>query len=187
MFVDVLSHVFRGKNAPEDQVITEEMKARAKISYDVLSAFKVVPGLHEGKIDSRKLSEWVVKARALATDRGLGDIGDQRIGFVLAHAPPDADEPFWPPPAVCQVIEAAASNNVERGFAIECFNKRGVYSKGINEGGNEERGFAERYKGWADATLKYPRTSAILMAISDDWRRSSERADIEAEKSKLKF
>lgn len=187
MFVDVMSHVFSGKNAPEDQVITDEMKARAKISYDVLSAFKNVPGLHDGKINSRELSEWVVKARVLAADKGLDDIGDQRIGFVLAHAPPDADEPFWPPSAVCQVIELAASNHVERGFAIECFNKRGVFRKGINEGGNEERGFAERYKGWADATLKYPRTSATLMEISDDWRRSSERADIEAEKSKLKY
>jgi hypothetical protein len=187
MFVDVLSHVFRGKDAPEDQVITDEMKARAKISYDLLSSFKDVPGLHEGKMSSQELFEWVVKARALAADKGLGDIGDQRIGFILAHAPQDANEPFWPPSAVCQVLEAVASTHVERGFAIECFNKRGVYSKGINEGGNQEREFAERYKGWANATLKYPRTYAILMAISDDWLRSSERADIEAEKSKLKY
>lgn len=186
IFVDVLSHVCRSKNAPEDLVITDEMKARAKISYDVLSAFKSVPGLHDGKIDSGALSEWVVKARALTAAKDLDDIGDQRIGFVLAHAPQDADESFWPPSAVCQVIEAAASVQVERGFAIECFNKRGVFGKGINEGGHQEREFAERYKCWADATQKYPRTSAILMAISDDWNSSAERADVEAEKSKFK-
>jgi hypothetical protein len=187
MFVDVLSHVFRGKNAPDDQVITDEMKARANISYELLSEFKSVPGHREGKIDVQVLSEWVVKVRTLTAAKDLDEIGDQRIGFVLAHAPQDADESFWPPSAVCQVIEAVASDQVERGFAIECFNKRGFYSKGINEGGGQERDYAERYKGWADATLKYPRTSAMLMAISDDWTRSAERADVMAEQSKLKI
>jgi len=71
-------------------------------------------------------------------------------------------------------------------FALECFNKRGTYSKGINEGGDQERELAKRYKAWSDATLKYPRTSAMLIAISEDWVRNAERADIEAEKSKLK-
>ncbi len=186
MFVDVLSHVFRGKNAPEDPVITDELKARAKVSYDLLSAFKNVPGLHNGKIDLQELSEWVVKARTLTAAKGLNDIGDQRIGFVLAHAPQDADEPFWPPSTVCQLIEVTASDQLERGFSIECFNKRGVYSKGINEGGGQERQLAACYKGWADATLMYPRTSAMLLAISDDWTRHAEHDDVRAEQNKMK-
>jgi len=186
MFVEVLSGVFRGKNAPVDQVRTDEMRARAIISYDLLSEFKNMPGLHEGKINAQELSDWVVKVRALTAAKGLDDIGDQRIGFVLAYAPQDSDEPFWPPSAVCQVIETLASEQIERGFAIECFNKRGTYSKGINEGGDQEREFAKRYKAWADATLKYPRTSAMLIAISEDWVQNAERADVQAEKSKLK-
>lgn len=187
MFVDVLSHVFRGKNTPEDQAMTDEMKVRATTSYILLSAFKNVPGLHDGKINAQELFEWVMQTRTLTAAKGLDEIGDQRIGFVLAYAPQDADESFWPPSAVCQVIEAAASDNVERGFAIECFNKRGVYRKGINEGGGQEREFADRYKAWAEATLKYPRTSAMLMAISEDWARSAKRSDVEAEQGKLKI
>ncbi len=187
LFVDVLSQVFRSKNAPADQVITDDSKARAKISYDLLLAFKSVPGLRDGKIDTQVLSDWVVMVRTLTAVKDLVDIGDQRIGFILAHAPQDTGESFWPPSAVCQVIEATASEHVERGFAIECFNKRGVYSKGINEGGNQERAFAKQYKEWADATLKYPRTSAMLMIVSEDWARSAVHADVEAEQSKLKM
>lgn len=186
MFVDVLSHVFRSNDAPKDQVITEEMKLRAEISYDLLSTFKDVPGLKDGKIDSGELSEWVVKVRELTTTNGLDAIGDQQVGFLLAHAPMDVNDPYWPPSAVCQVIEAAASVQVERGFAIECFNKRGVFTKGINEGGDQERELAQRYKSWADATWKYPRTSAMLTEVSDHWNRSAERADVEAELSKFK-
>jgi hypothetical protein len=186
MFVNVLSHVFRGKSVPADQVVTDEMRMRANVSYDLLSAFKNVPGLHEGKIDGCELCDWVKKVRTLAAAKDLTDIGDQRIGFILAHAPQDADVLFWPPSAVCQIIEEAASEQIERGFMVECINKRGVYSKGINEGGAQERELAKRYKAWADATLIYPRTSAMLIAISEDWMRSAECADVDAEKSKLK-
>lgn len=186
MFVDLLSHVFKSNKATGEQVLSDEMKTRARISYDVLSAFTNVPGLRDGKIDVGELSNWVMEARELADEKGLDEIGDQRIGFVLAHAPQDTEEPFWPPSPVCQVIETAASVEIERGFAIECFNKRGVYSKGINEGGDQERRFAETYKGWADATRKFPRTSAMLTEISDNWSRYAERADVEAEQSKLK-
>jgi hypothetical protein len=186
MFVEVLSHVFRGKNVPADQVLTDEMRTRATVSYDLLTAFKNVPGSREGKIDVLELSEWVVKVRALTAAKDLSDIGDQRIGCVLAHAPHNAGEPFWPPSAVCQVIETAASEQIERGFAIECFNKRGAYTKGINEGGEQEREFTKRYEAWADAAPMYPRTSAMLIRISEDWIRNADRADIEAEKSKMK-
>lgn len=79
------------------------------------------------------------------------------------------------------MIEATASEEIERGFAIECFNKRGAYRKGINKGREQERELAMRYKVWADAALKYPRTSAVLMCISKDWIRKQS-----ARTSKLK-
>lgn len=186
MFVDVLSHVFRSKNTPDDQEITEEAKVRARISYELLSEFKNVPGLHHGKLNRVELTEWVKEVRTLASAKGLIEIGDQRIGFILAHAHEDAAAPFWPPSEVCLVIEAIASPQIERGFSIECFNKRGVFSRGINEGGDQEREFAERYKNWSNATLGYPRTSAMLMAISEKWNRQADEADIEAEQSKFK-
>ena len=186
MFVDVLSHVFRSKSEKDEKVLSDEMKMRARISYDVLSESTNVPGLRDGKVDAGDLSHWVVKARKLLAEKGLDEIGDQRIGFVLAHAPQDAEESFWPPSPVCQVIEAAASVQIERGFAIECFNKRGVFSKGIHEGGDQEREFAKRYGDWATATLHFPRTSAMLTDISEHWLRSADQADVEAEQSKFK-
>ncbi|QNM96716.1 hypothetical protein [Chitinimonas koreensis] len=187
MFVEVLSHVFRGDNEPDDRVLTDEMKVRANISYGLLSAFKDVPGQCDEKIDASALSNWVIQVRLLASAKGLGAIGDQRIGFILANAPQNPDELFWPPSAVCQVIDAMASEHIERGFAIECFNRRGVYSKGINEGGRQEREFATRYKAWADATvLMYPRTSEMLSNISDSWTRSADQEDVRAEQNKMR-
>lgn len=186
MFVETLSHVFRSKDAPDDQVITPEMKSRASVSYELLSSFKTVPGLHEGTINFQELFNWVSDARTMAAEKGLGEIGDQRIGSVLAHAPMASDELFWPPSQVCRVIEAVTAQHIERGFSTECFNKRGVFSKGVNEGGEQERLLAAQYKNWADATFAYPRTSAMLLAISDSWTRHAEHEDVRAELSKMK-
>ena len=48
-------------------------------------------------------------------------------------------------------------------------------------------GYDERYKRWADATLAYPRTSAMLTAISEDWIRQADRADVRSEQGKMKM
>jgi hypothetical protein len=135
LFVDVLSHVFRGKNTALAEVVTDEMKARAQASYGLLNAFKTVPGLNGVEVDSGILAEWVSQARRIAAAKDLTEICDFQIGKLLAHAPSDTNKTFWPPSVVCKVIEDIASSDLESGFSIECHNKRGVYSKSLNEGG----------------------------------------------------
>jgi hypothetical protein len=187
LFVDVLSHVFRGKNAAPEEVVTDEMKARATASYDLLRMFETVPGLNGTEVDPDALGEWVSEARSTAGAKDLIEICDTYIGHVLAHAPSDPNETFWPPSAVCKVIETTASVDLERGFRTECFNKRGVYGKALNEGGGQERDLAERYQQWADDTHQYPRTSATLASVADGWRQQAAEEDTRAEQGKMKW
>lgn len=187
LFIDVLSHVFKGKNAPPSDEITDEEKSRASISYDLLSTFRKVPGLSDGKIDISVLAAWIAKARKAAKAKDLTEISDLYIGYVLAHAPIDPEEAFWPHSSVCSVIEAVASEDIERGINTECFNKRGTYSKSINEGGGQERVLADQYQGWANSTHRYPRTSTMLTGIADMWRHHADGEDTRAEKNKLKM
>jgi hypothetical protein len=186
LFVEVVSHVFRGKNAPDDEVLTEKAKARARTSYELLSAFKTVPGLKDEGIDVDALHSWVSQARALAVEKGLEDMCDERIGTVPAHAPISPGESHWPPAAICNVIESVAAEHIERGFEIECFNKRGVYSKAFGEGGGQERTLAAKYQAWADLAGQFPRTSAMLSSIAQSWLNSAAREDTRAEQWKLK-
>lgn len=187
LFVEVLSHVFRPEGTQAEAEVDEQTKARARVSYDLLSSFKTTPGQVGRRVNSSVLAAWIAKARELAASKGLGKIADIQIGHVLAHAPTESDEATWPPAAVCELLEATASENLERGIHTECFNKRGVYRKSLNEGGGQERAFAERYKAWADAAQRYPRTSAMLSGIADDWLVSATREDVRAEKGKLKM
>ena len=187
LFVDVLSHVFRGKNAEPRVDVTDDMKARASASHELLMMFKMVPGLNGSTIDPDALATWVFQARSTAAAKDLSDICDIYIGQVLAHAPIDPAEASWPPSAVCRVIETIASVKLESGFRTECFNKRGVYSKAINEGGDQERDLAARYQRWAESTHQYPRTSALLAAIAEGWAGQASDEDTRAEQGRLKI
>jgi hypothetical protein len=169
LFADVLSHVFRGNNTALAEVITDEMKARTRASSGLLRMFKKVPGLNGTKVDSEALADWVSQVRDIAAPKDLTEICDIHIGQLLANVPDDPDETFWPPSAVCEVIEGTASRDLERGLSTGCFKKRGVYSKAINEGGDQERCHAEKNQQWADNTYLYPRTSATLASIADSW------------------
>lgn len=184
-FVDVMSHVFRGKNAPLDTKPTEQEQARAQISYRLLNSFRNVPGLKDQTIDSEVLNKWVDGVRERAMKIDISEIADQYIGHILAHAPEDPAERFWPPSPICVLIERIASKDIETGISIECFNKRGVTSRGMYDGGTLERADAQKYKQWAADVARYPRMSALLDAISETWCRQAEQEDVQAELRKM--
>ena len=186
LFVEVLSHVFRGKNAAPKTDLTEHERVRGHISYQVLSSFRLVPGAVGNVVDEGVLTAWVLGARAAADKFDLSEIADQYIGHVLANAPTNPAEDFWPPSAMCTVIEKIGASELENGFSIECFNKRGVVTKAIHEGGGQERSLALTYERWAAATSRFPRTSAMLTRISEYWESNAKGEDTRAELDKMK-
>lgn len=185
-YVEVLSHVFRGNNEQREENQSESDKARTRNSYDLLASFKTVPGQIDQHIDTLALKTWVQEVRALAGNQHRAEIADQYIGHVLAYAPIDPNTSCWPHEAVCAVLEDFASDAIERGIEIERHNMRGVYSKAIHEGGEQERSLANTYDNWARAVQEYPRTFAMLTRIAADWIKTAEQEDIRSEQSKLK-
>ena len=87
---------------------------------------------------------------------------------------------------MCTVIEKIGASELENGFSIECFNKRGVVTKAIHEGGGQERSLALTYERWAAATSRFPRTSAMLTRISEYWESNAKGEDTRAELDKMK-
>lgn len=185
-FVEVLSHVFRGKNSPAREDVTDREKNIASNSFRLLSSFKKLPGASEKSVDLAKLESWIADVRVAAAERDLAEIADQHIGKTLAHSPRFEAEAIWPPTEVCVVIEKFASEQIETGFEVECFNKRGAYMKSMGEGGAQERALAEEYSNWAAQAVKFGRTSAMLERISESWNRMAEREDLRAEIDKHK-
>lgn len=182
-FVQIVEMAFRpAKARNEEQAKQPAGNATAATNaYRLLREWKVVPGTNDqGVIERDTLRAWLDEARRLLEDSDRLEIGELQIGEVLAHSPTDADGTF-PCLAVRDVLEDAPDERLARGFSTGVFNKRGVTSRGMAEGGQQEYDLASRYESWAETVqTTHPRTAAALRRISDSYREEGRRNDEEA-------
>jgi len=187
-FFELLKLVYRA--SPESGIVepesadVERAKSMASQAWRVLHDWRRVPGSNEhGEIDSAALESWVKRARVLCAGTGRAEIGDQCIGNIMAAAPV-RDEEVWPPVPVREVIELVRSKHLQIGFVLGVKNRRGVTSRGMLDGGMQERDLAARYRRWAAETqLEWPRTSSALEEIAQSYESDGRRFDIQAERT----
>lgn len=185
-FVDLLKIIFLpaeesgiSENPPKD---VEQAQILARQAYDVLHDWTLVPGAgDQGVIDCAVLEDWVKQARQLLAQAGRTDIGDHRIGEILAASVRQPDEP-WPPKGVREVIEVSRSRSLETGLELGVYNRRGVTLRMPYDGGEQERNLAQRYHCDAEVLrFDWPRTAAVLDRIAENFERDAQREDQSAE------
>ena len=168
-----------GQDPPERWIENREHRVEA---YRFLSRIRYTPGTEsDGKVNAEALLDWMKEVRRLCAEHGRVELGDQKIGELLSKAPPEEDgsRPCLP---VCEAMERIASQHIGKGFNIGVFNGRGVSSRGIYEGGAQERGLAAKYRGWAQQrAFDYPYVSSVLETIAADYDREAEEEDTEVE------
>jgi hypothetical protein len=120
-----------------------------------------------------ELNNWVQQAREACTRKNRKVIGDEQIGEILSHAPIGKDN-IWPHEAVRDVIERCASIDLERGIEVGKFNQRGVTTRTLSEGGEQERKIAEEYERQAEKTkFDFPRTAGMLLRLAERYKRQA--------------
>ena len=182
-FVQMIELVFRPAREETEREPTPVNERLVSNAYRLLREWSVVPGVREdGGIDGERLRQWVDEARNLLEKVDRLEVGERQIGEVLAHAPEDADGTF-PALAVRDLLEAAPDDSLERGFAIGLFNLRGVSSRGMTDGGQQEYDLATKYESWAAAVqATHPRTALILRDLATDYRAEGRRNDEEVKR-----
>jgi hypothetical protein len=182
-FAEMVKIVFRGEDEEEDdtRMFSEDDQRRARAAYTLLESWSILPGRGpDGTIDAAALSEWTMTARRLLADAKRGRVGDTRIGNILGTGP-IGDDGLWPHEAVREVIESTESLVLEHGIASHVYNSRGVVSKNLREGGEQERELVTRYAGYGKAmNEKWPRTAALLRAIANFYSGDAAHSDTEA-------
>lgn len=187
VYYDVFKTVFRGEDEPEPtEEASEAQRGSWRVSYSLLSKFHLIPGQTAAGIDESVLTKWIDEVRKLATDGKRLLLADQYIGHVLAYSPKGADE-AWPAEAVRAQLERVRSDEMERGLMMERFNMRGAHFRSLYGGGEEERGFAAQFNGYAEKMAKWPRTQEMLRAIAKNWEADARREDEWAEQRKMKI
>ena len=108
-------------------------------------------------------------------------MGDSHIGQVLAGSAPGVDG-AWPAEPVRDLLERLGSSEIEEGLQIGKYNLRGVTSRGVYDGGVQERHLAQQYKTWSTQTAgRWPRTSRVLQEMALTYEREAERNDMRAQ------
>lgn len=173
-FVALVRRVYRGKGEAKHQV-SEQDEALAHHAWWVLAQWdSEFPGLIVGStLSEDKLRTWVRQARDAFAESGHVDIGDEQIGQVLAGSPVGVDG-VWPAEPVRALIEEIGSPGIETGIRIGVRNGRGVTSRGVFDGGQQERDLAAQYRGWERQTAaRWRRTSRLLRDLADGFERDA--------------
>jgi len=206
-FVQVLSDLYRSSNDVESKQEDEEAKdgaeettgddsevrsqarAKADIAYKLLESWQKLPWMdNQGTIDYARMLDWIRTAIDLGTEVGRYEVASAEIGKLLAYAPTDPDDDVWPTKPVRDAIEELANSELESSLVIELFNKRGVHSRPIDGGGEQERALAEKSSQAADQLQhKWPRTAGMLRENAKQWLRHAEREDRRAAERRIQL
>lgn len=180
-FVDLVKLVFRAEGEPLRE-LTGDASVRAHIAFSVLREWSSVPGQQpDGTVDADQLSNWVRAARLAFADNGRSAIGDEVIGEILSASPEDSDG-IWPVEAIRDLVETIGSARLDTGLNIGLRNRRGVTSRGVFDGGQQEWELAKKYKDMSmRANAKWRRTARILRSIADSYRDEARFNDARAE------
>jgi hypothetical protein len=184
-FVEAIKLAFRPESAGSAVEETRHPE-RSHAAYNLLNAFRSIPGETASGVDAAAMSRWVRDAIGALTESDRREVGEHYIGKLMARAEKDRMDYAWPPSALRDIIEQEASESLERGLIAGRFNMRGVYSKGIYDGGDDERAFAREYRAWASTCGAWPRTARLLEGIASNWDAQAEREDNEAKKRLMK-
>ncbi len=172
IFVEAIVRFFGrtddGEDPPHLRSVNGEQRRRlARASLGILEWFERVPGTAvDGSLVPEALGAWVGEARSMLCHLGRVEIGDERIGRLLAKAEPDASG-RWPPSEICVVLESIWTRHVENGFVAGSLDRRGFWMRGPEEGGDQERDLAATYRAWAaSAAVDFPQIARVLRNIA---------------------
>jgi hypothetical protein len=184
-FLEVLSIVFKSRSGEHEELTEEESAARQELAtngYRLLSSWKHPPGLIGGKLDVAAFMRWLEEAKPLLQAADRYEIGMSQLGHALFGVPADEDG-TWPSEGVRDLLERLQSEEVEEGFYVEILNSRGVTSRGLEDGGKQERDLVKKYRTSADQFAdKWPQTATILRNVAQRYETDARRNDESSER-----
>lgn len=177
-FIEALSLAFERNDGKDDtnewgNTNPENKKFMALRCYKLIKQVKRIPGtLNNGKIETKLLTDWIVKSRNLARENDRLEVCDRMIGELLSKCPSE-DDGITPCFSVCEAIEELGSEDIFFGMRIGIRNSEGPHWR--KEGDDLEFKIAENYKNSADKIkYDYPKTSRMLNQIAESYIRDGQ-------------
>lgn len=188
-FVGVVCAVYRARPKSDDEEVTEDQADKeqrdasmATNAYRLLTAWDSPPGLVDGVMNAEVLRAWINSTMELLAEGGRSEVGLQHIGQVLGHTPPDPDG-TWPGFVVRDLIEELQLDHIETGLYLQIVNSRGVSSRGLEDGGEQELKLAADYRAKAEAFAdEAPRVARLFRRVVGSYESDARRNEEDAER-----
>lgn len=180
LFVQALEAMYHRSDEGPRRDATKGDLEHAMRAFDLLHEWHEPPGCHDGTVDEDELRGWVTEARRLAAEAARSTVADIHIGQVLAHIPPGAEG--WPPDDLGRLLEELKSPHIDDGVVTGISNKQGVTTRGLHDGGAQERELAREYADAASrVSARLPRLARILRRVTSSYEDLGRREDVESE------
>lgn len=189
MMMELIDKVYLSSDEHEKIQEIEQLKndnTYAKLSYKILSTLRKTPFVdNENKIDEIALNNYIDQLLSLGKIKHKLKGVNTVIGELLGNYPEIED---YPPTAICDIIERLNNEEVNDGFRIRTYNKRGVTVRPALEGGTLEFREAQKYKRYADKVrYTHPIVSRIFDDLSTDYDYRAKEEDAKAKIEKMEF
>jgi hypothetical protein len=148
-FMEMATLAFKPRDVADDR--PEVHPSVSSNAWQVMHEGRGVPGLAEdGAVDRDVFHAWVTEVRARASECHRQAPVDSSIGTWLSCCPADPDG-TWPCSPVRELLEDPTAERIRNGFECGVRNNRGVHSRGMLDGGEQERMLADHYRGLAQS------------------------------------
>ncbi|MCH7414325.1 hypothetical protein MM213_12575 [Belliella sp. R4-6] len=189
-FIEVFKWIYKAENEEEieeTELSHEQIQNRSRQAYELLHSWKQIPGVDEKfNINEEFLWSWINKVREFANNYSKLNIADAYIAQVLAYYP--ETEEIWPPVEICNVLEIINTDSIKRNFSAAIFNKRGTTSRGVFDGGEQERVLARHFRKLTELHKnRFPNVASVFDSLSKGYEEDAKREDEQAERDRLEY
>ena len=139
----------------------------------------------KGVFDGDHMKHYIEQLYKLAKERKRTNVIDYIVGEVLGDIPRDE---YYPPTALCELLEDLNSDKVDDSIRTKIYNSRGVSVRACFEGGAQERSIVSRFEAYKEKTkLLYPRITKIFDCLIKDYKRDAGEMDVDAQIKDLEY
>lgn len=182
-FVELLQWVYLANTDEQREAEQEQRESNQKLAeagYHLLDSWETIPGTgDDGTIDYAFLEEWIKAVREQAAAVGRIEVADMEIAKILACY--KTTDGVWPSDEICKIIDGINTKSIRNNFHAAIFNNRGTTSRGIFDGGQQERELSANLRDLAQKhAIKWPVTSSILDDLAKEYDRIGQEEDRQA-------
>lgn len=147
-FMQLICYVYVKESQSNNGELSEYQKALARISWNILSNFKSVPGVKEDcDFDSQTAITWINSVIELAIKNDRLSVTKNHIGQLFYHTPLDKSG-LWIDKDIAQIYDKFENTDMRKGFESEAINSRGTHY--YNPEGDPEKAIAHSWEEKAD-------------------------------------